>query len=392
MDSLLAPSTHRCLQTQATYAVSGIFPTNTGVKRDYSSDSSPESIQECSPIDASALRAQMMFRDLPAIHDYATPNPSYLLSLSLSDFIPSILTPSPDSSAFEISESVIPASYHLVHFPPPTPISSLLLDGTDPLHSPGPPFTRRMWAGGSMTFHAPIYMKRWQVLCRERISDVTVKGKPGQEKIFVNISREISYRTKPAVEEIRTLVFMRDRLPPSDPETVLDQTKILKPSHPPDYTQALVPSASLLFRFSALTFNAHRIHLDKEYCRATEGHRNLLVHGPLSLILMLDCLRNELKIKSRNEIIKRVEYRNLAPVYAEEEMKVCGRQKGEDGSWEVWIEGKDGGMKVRGTVTTGPGEAAGLARKKRRERARLAKYTPESQAVTKEDSVTSQEA
>lgn len=68
---------------------------------------------------------------------------------------------------------------------------------------------------------------------------------------------------------------------------------------------------------------------------------------------MLDCLRSELKQKNGEEIIKGLEYRNIAPVYAEEEMMVCGRKKGEDGLWEVWVEGRDGGVKVRGIVKTG---------------------------------------
>ena len=68
---------------------------------------------------------------------------------------------------------------------------------------------------------------------------------------------------------------------------------------------------------------------------------------------MLDCLRSELKKKGVEKIINTVEYRNLAPVYAEEEMTVCGREKGKDGLWEVWVEGADGGVKVRGVVKTG---------------------------------------
>ena len=203
-----------------------------------------------------------------------------------------------------------------------------------------------------MTFNNALHLSEERIECAERISDVTVKGKPGEEKIFVQISRQVSYSSDPStaiVEETRTLVFMRDHLPPSIPQP----SKVLKPVHSPDYTHALIPSASLLFRFSALTFNAHRIHLDKEFCRAIEGHRNLLVHGPMIVVLLLVCLMIELKKYDPEKIIKGVEYRNLAPVYAEEEMRVCGREKGEDGSWEVWVEGGDGGVKVRGIVRTG---------------------------------------
>ncbi len=206
-----------------------------------------------------------------------------------------------------------------------------------------------------MAFNNPLHISEQRITCDEHISDVTVKGRPGEEKIFVQINRQISYSSNPStsiIDETRSLVFMRDHLP-SNRQPTSNRTKILKPNHPPDYTHTLVPSASLLFRFSALTFNAHRIHLDKEYCRSIEGHRNLLVHGPMSVVLMLDCLRSELKQKNGEEIIKGLEYRNIAPVYAEEEMMVCGRKKGEDGLWEVWVEGRDGGVKVRGIVKTG---------------------------------------
>ncbi len=68
---------------------------------------------------------------------------------------------------------------------------------------------------------------------------------------------------------------------------------------------------------------------------------------------MLDCLRSELKRRDGEKVVKGVEYRNLAPVYAEEKMRICGRKKGEGGLWEVWVEGGDGGVKVRGVVKTG---------------------------------------
>lgn len=111
----------------------------------------------------------------------------------------------------------------------------------------------------------------------------------------------------------------------------------------------MTPSAALLFRFSALTFNAHGIHLDPEYSRIVEGHRNLLLHGPLSLVLMLSALRSQL---GAGEIIRRFDYRNLAPLYAGEELKVCVRKERE-GEMGVWVEGRGGGYAVKGTAVVG---------------------------------------
>lgn len=120
----------------------------------------------------------------------------------------------------------------------------------------------------------------------------------------------------------------------------------------PEFHHTIRPNRPLLFRFSALTFNAHLIHLDKTYTQQTEGYRNLLVHGPLTLTLLLTGLQKHLS--QSGHMIKNIEYRNLAPLYVDEELAVCGKQKtGKDpGAWDVWIEGPEGGLAVRGMVKT----------------------------------------
>lgn len=137
----------------------------------------------------------------------------------------------------------------------------------------------------------------------------------------------------------------------------------------PEYSFKLTPSASLLFQFSALTYNAHAIHLDAEYCRSIEGHRGLLVHGPLTLVLMLSAVRARVHpIVSGQEgnnvnparYIHKFEYRNLAPLYAGEELRVCVRRNPQErvgdreqfSNWDVWVENSQGSMCVRGTAVT----------------------------------------
>lgn len=118
----------------------------------------------------------------------------------------------------------------------------------------------------------------------------------------------------------------------------------------PIIRHSILPTKALLFRFSALTFNAHLIHLDKSYTQQHEGYRNLLVHGPLTLTLLLTALQTHLrKLDLR---IDSIEYKNLAPLFVEEQLTVCGKPKNDNGAWEVWIEGPDGGLAVRGTVQT----------------------------------------
>lgn len=124
----------------------------------------------------------------------------------------------------------------------------------------------------------------------------------------------------------------------------------------PELSHALTPTSSLLFRFSALTFNAHSIHLDREYARTVEGHRNLLVHGPLSLALMMQFMSSHVTRRGTGpDVIKRIDYRNLAPLYCDEQMSICASKKHTEADgdvYDVWILGPTGGIAVKGTVYT----------------------------------------
>lgn len=324
----------------------------------------------------SERRSELISRRLPILQDHCPPLPSILLSNTLVDFLPKSHINPVDMNSINI----LPFAHHLVYFPPATPLSLLLPDGTDPLHSPGPPFNRRMWAGGTINFkglHQQIPVNVSLLQCLERIGDMTVQGREGEEKVFVQIERyirwpsdlEMSDKTpreyqfpvagnKDAIE-LRNLVFMRNGVSRVSADASHVTAKKVKPSHAPDIFHSLIPTPALLFRFSALTFNAHSIHLDKQYCRELEGHRNLLVHGPLSLILMTEFLRGHLANISSDkgldasnaEFIEEIEYKNIAPLYAEEEMRLCARNS-KQGEWELWIEGRDGGLAVRALAIT----------------------------------------
>lgn len=127
----------------------------------------------------------------------------------------------------------------------------------------------------------------------------------------------------------------------------------------PTHTLTIRPTPALLFRFSALSFNAHLIHFDREHCRKVEGYRETLVHGPLLLTLLCTVLRETL-LKTTGSgkplpTIRTIDYRNLAPVHVDETIRVCVRQRdgNEDstGKWYVWVEGQDGGLRVKGSAT-----------------------------------------
>ncbi|KAL3489452.1 HotDog domain-containing protein [Aspergillus germanicus] len=325
-----------------------------------------------------SLRDELTSRQLPLFFDYLHPQPSHLLNLTLTDLFPTV------GSSTKILGSLpsctrlshLPAGHHLVYFPPQVTLSELLPDGTDTLHTPGSPFNRRLWAGGSVRFSTTsrLLLDGSRAVCVEGIRNVIVKGPPGEEKIIVKIERQIDavregeaesdvrkriWTTSEDVEahtsivENRDLVFMRDKTPvqlSQDKAGFSQASRIIKSPTDPEFRYRILPTKALLFRFSALTFNAHLIHLDKSYTQDVEGYRNLLVHGPLTLALLLTAFRRHLD--GNGVTIREIDYKNLAPVYVDEELAICGKPKStkDANAWDVWVEGRDGGLAVRGTV------------------------------------------
>lgn len=107
----------------------------------------------------------------------------------------------------------------------------------------------------------------------------------------------------------------------------------------------------MLFRFSAVTFNAHKIHVDPQHCREVEGYRNLLVHGPLLLMLMFSVFN------SHGLHLVSLGYQNLAPVFVDEEIKVCVQQR--KNNWVVRMTGPQGDLRVKGTARVDSGAENG---------------------------------
>ncbi|GLA98760.1 hypothetical protein ABZX51_011876 [Aspergillus tubingensis] len=338
----------------------------------------PASFRACSSL-SERLHRDLTSRQLPLTFDYLHPQPSYLLSLTLAELLPT-LTPAPNELPSAHSRSPVPAGHHLVYFPPQVTLPQILPDGTDTLHAPGSPFDRRLWAGGSVRFSTPkgLVLNGSRAVCIETIRDVVTKGRPGEEKVMVRIERRIGTVQEgedhrdikeriwketeedvgdACVIETRNLLFMRKKTPEQlshDKAGFDTENRAIKSPSGSYFLHRLIPNKTLLFRFSALTFNAHSIHLDKAYTQDVEGYRNLLVHGPLTLTLLLTALQGHL---SKLQLtVTHIEYRNIAPLYVDEELAVCGKPKSGKGytTWDVWIEGKDGRLAVRGTAFTRP--------------------------------------
>ncbi|KAI6820668.1 hypothetical protein KC332_g3931 [Hortaea werneckii] len=334
------------------------------------------------------LEKEMIERKIQPIFDDLSPQSSCRLDTSLADYLPET-TPPPVLPTTKPA-AVLPIPHHLVYFEPTKPSSQMLADGTNPDQSPGAPYDRRMWAGGRVQYsHSnPLTLDAGRGVCAEFIRNMTVKGNEGEEKLYVSIERRLAKATNDELEglshaqvdalsketlehrvrqrlwrddegdfgpcsvlETRNIVFMRNRSKEAAAaESARTAGKKIEPKHVADWKHSIVPDAKLLFRFSALTFNAHAIHLDPEYCREVEGHRNLLFHGPLSYVFMVTLLQQQLK-KQGNEVVKQVEYRNIAPLYCHEPVTFCGTKTGPN-KYEIWTQNAEGGMAVKGSVIT----------------------------------------
>ncbi len=142
---------------------------------------------------------------------------------------------------------------------------------------------RRMWAGGRLVFHAAIPVGA-HIVRRSTIADVTAKTGTTGAMVFVTVKHEIGTKDGAAVEEEQDIVY-REAPKANAPAPVKSEA-----APRADFTRRFVPDPTQLFRFSALTFNAHRIHYDRDYCRDVEGYPGLVVQGPFIAMLLMDHL------------------------------------------------------------------------------------------------------
>lgn len=176
-----------------------------------------------------ALRRELTSRRIPVCYDYLSPQPSHLLDLTIND---SLTTATCRASGYESTPNVLPSvehpphmkvGHHLVYFPPQVSLAQLLPDGTDILHTPGHPFNRRLWAGGRVRFplHGGPLLDGSRAVCLETIRDTTVKGRTGEEKVFVKIERRIGL-----VSESESEQAVRNRMWREDEEQLGDASII----------------------------------------------------------------------------------------------------------------------------------------------------------------------
>ncbi|UYV16431.1 MaoC family dehydratase N-terminal domain-containing protein [Porphyrobacter sp. ULC335] len=236
--------------------------------------------------------------------------------------------------------AIMPQGIHFALCAPEAPTAKLGEDGhparDDSPDSFLPPFPmpRRMWASSKIAFHAPIAIGA--VIERvSKVASVSEKAGGSGRLAFVDIEHVTKANGTLAVIESQTLVY-RDAASADAP---LSPPPLAEGRFDPagwDAHRALTPDARLLFRYSALTFNTHRIHYDTPYASEVERYRGLVVHGPLTASLLLQLAATEL---GENRL-RSFQFRGLSPAIAGEPLHLVMRKS--EGGYELAAFADDG--------------------------------------------------
>ena len=244
---------------------------------------------------------------------------------------------------------LLPQGIHFALCTPDAPTATLGEDGhpardnSSDSFLPPFPMPRRMWASSKIAFHAPVAIGA-VIERRSRIAAISEKQGSSGPLAFVDVSHETLANAALAVVETQSIVY-RDAARPDAP---------LSPPPPGDARfdpagwdahRSLTPDARLLFRYSALTFNTHRIHYDAPYAQTVERYRGLVVHGPLIASLLLQLAAQEV---GENRL-HTFQFRGLSPAMAGEPLHLVMRKS--DAGYDLAAFADDGRQVTAASAT-----------------------------------------
>ncbi len=223
----------------------------------------------------------------------------------------------------------LPPFWHYIYFWDAQPPAALGRDGHPKTGGfiPDTGLPRRMWAGGSLGFHHPVLIGQ-PAEKRTTISDVKQKSGRTGPLALVTLSHEFVQEGRICITEQQNLIYREDPGPDMPKPEV-------KPA-PTDESQRDISAftPTLLFRYSALTFNGHRIHYDRDYCREVEGYPGLVVHGPLLAQLLINQAERLLGP------LAAFSFRATAPLFDFETADICAKPEG--AGLSLWVRGPNG--------------------------------------------------
>ena len=212
----------------------------------------------------------------------------------------------------------LPPLFHWMYCRELAPGSRLDVDGHQRRGDflPALPFSRRMWAGGRLGFEGSLRVGE-RIRRRSTVRSVTPKTGRSGPLVLVTVEHRISGDDGEIVEE-QDLVFLER---PTEPLVLPD---VPAPKEEMEWSESVTPNAAMLFRFSALTFNAHRIHYDRDYARDMEMYPDLVVHGPLTALLLAD-----LAVRRSGRPLRTLTFRARRPMFVDRTIALQGRQEGD---------------------------------------------------------------
>ena len=232
----------------------------------------------------------------------------------------------------------LPPAWHMFHGVATDAPGDLGADGLPRAYEviPELPLPRRMFAGGRMRFHAPIRIGDAIRLESKLVALDAKQGRTGA-LIFATVTNRISLADGTLATEEDYGIVAREAVPAGEANPI-------PPSDPVpaevDWRRTIAVDAVMLFRFSALVFNPHRIHYDRAHATGVEGYPGLVVHGPLHLILLLELLRDNAPGRAVGSLTMRAK----APLFDNAPVGLAGRLTADGHGAELWTVTPDGGI------------------------------------------------
>ena len=206
---------------------------------------------------------------------------------------------------------------------------------------PPVPLPRRMWAGSQFEFREPLRVGDRAVRV-STIADVNDKSGRSGPLVFVKVRHEVRANddADPCIVEFHDIVY-REASRPGEPVPAPQPAPPLA-----RWRRRFLPDDVLLFRYSALTFNGHRIHYDRKYVTEVEGYPGLIVHGPLIATLLLDLLRSE----RPDFVVRRFRFRAMRPLFDIHPFDVAAEPSAEGKSVRLWAQDHEGSLAMEATA------------------------------------------
>jgi 3-methylfumaryl-CoA hydratase len=267
------------------------------------------------------------------VHDIIGPTPVVALTATL------------DHPAAPVKQGTpLPPLWHWLYFLPMHRQSEIGPDGHAKRGAflPPVPLPRRMWAGSQFEFCAPVRVGD-RVARTSTIHDVTIRQGRTGKLVFVKVRHELRCNdaAEAALVEYHDIVY-REAKQPTDVEPA--------PQPAPEgavWQREIVPDDVLLFRYSALTFNGHRIHYDRKYVTEVEGYPGLIVHGPLIATLLMDLLRRN----ARAADVATFRFKAVRPTFDLNPFKVSGKAQADNKTVRLWAQDHEGWLTMDASAT-----------------------------------------